>query len=114
MGGATGVIGDPSGRTKERSVLSETQLAKNISGISATLAMINKNVEEVIPNDRYSNNMPRLPIRFVSMKTLSHAYLYSCIALRFSMQLMLIVKSPLIYFAYVYSLSCPYKDTQQC
>ncbi len=67
MGGATGVIGDPSGRTKERSVLSETQLANNISGISATLSRISRNVEEVIPNDRYGNNVPRLPIRFVSM-----------------------------------------------
>ncbi|WP_346237999.1 tyrosine--tRNA ligase [Niabella insulamsoli] len=37
VGGATGMIGDPSGKSEERNLLSETQLAENIAGIKAQL-----------------------------------------------------------------------------
>ena len=35
VGGATGMIGDPSGKNKERNLLSVEQLAKNVAGIKA-------------------------------------------------------------------------------
>jgi tyrosyl-tRNA synthetase len=37
MGGATGMIGDPSGKSEERSFLSEEQLQKNLAGIKKQL-----------------------------------------------------------------------------
>ncbi len=37
VGGATGMIGDPSGRSDERSLLSETALAENLAGIQKQL-----------------------------------------------------------------------------
>lgn len=37
IGGATGMIGDPSGKSEERNLLSEDQLEKNIRGIRAQL-----------------------------------------------------------------------------
>ncbi|MEO6070054.1 MAG: tyrosine--tRNA ligase [Chitinophagaceae bacterium] len=37
VGGATGMVGDPSGKTAERTLLSEEILAKNIEGIKAQL-----------------------------------------------------------------------------
>ncbi len=38
VGGATGMIGDPSGKSDERNLLNEATLAKNVEGIKATLA----------------------------------------------------------------------------
>lgn len=38
VGGGTGLIGDPSGKTQERSLLSEAQVAENLEGIRAQLA----------------------------------------------------------------------------
>lgn len=38
MGGATGMIGDPSGKPNERNLLDETTLAKNINGIKQVLS----------------------------------------------------------------------------
>lgn len=38
LGGATGMIGDPSGRSEERNLLSEEQLEKNVAGIRAQLS----------------------------------------------------------------------------
>ncbi|SNR14057.1 tyrosine--tRNA ligase [Tenacibaculum jejuense] len=38
VGGATGMIGDPSGKSDERNLLNEETLAKNVNGIKATLA----------------------------------------------------------------------------
>ncbi|WGH74860.1 tyrosine--tRNA ligase [Tenacibaculum tangerinum] len=38
VGGATGMIGDPSGKSDERNLLNEETLAKNVSGIKKTLA----------------------------------------------------------------------------
>jgi tyrosyl-tRNA synthetase len=37
VGGATGMIGDPSGKSEERSLLNEAQLAENVAGIKAQL-----------------------------------------------------------------------------
>ena len=37
VGGATGMIGDPSGKSEERNLLSEEQLAANVAGIKAQL-----------------------------------------------------------------------------
>lgn len=38
VGGATGMIGDPSGKSDERNLLNEEMLAKNVAGIKNTLA----------------------------------------------------------------------------
>ncbi len=38
VGGATGMIGDPSGKSDERNLLTEEILSKNVAGIQATLA----------------------------------------------------------------------------
>ncbi|MDJ0646291.1 MAG: tyrosine--tRNA ligase [Flavobacteriaceae bacterium] len=38
IGGATGMIGDPSGKSDERNLLNEETLAKNVEGIKKTLA----------------------------------------------------------------------------
>ena len=38
VGGATGMIGDPSGKSDERNLLNEEALAKNVDGIKKTLA----------------------------------------------------------------------------
>ena len=38
LGGATGMIGDPSGKSEERNLLSEEQLAANVAGIKSQLA----------------------------------------------------------------------------
>ena len=48
VGGATGMIGDPSGKSDERNLLSEDQLAKNVEGIKNQLSKFlnfNKNDE---------------------------------------------------------------------
>jgi tyrosyl-tRNA synthetase len=37
VGGATGMVGDPSGKSKERNLLSEEELNKNLNGITAQL-----------------------------------------------------------------------------
>jgi tyrosyl-tRNA synthetase len=38
VGGATGMIGDPSGKSDERNLLDEEQLAKNVAGIKSVLS----------------------------------------------------------------------------
>lgn len=40
VGGATGMIGDPSGKSEERNLLSEESIQKNVAGISAQLQQI--------------------------------------------------------------------------
>ena len=37
VGGATGMVGDPSGKSAERNLLDEASLAKNVAGIKAQL-----------------------------------------------------------------------------
>ena len=47
VGGATGMVGDPSGKSEERSMLDEETLQKNQEGVAAQLAQfINFNAEE--------------------------------------------------------------------
>ncbi|HUN04029.1 MAG TPA: tyrosine--tRNA ligase, partial [Niabella sp.] len=48
VGGATGMIGDPSGKSQERNLLNETQLAENVAGIRQQL-------------EKYLNFDPSLP-----------------------------------------------------
>lgn len=38
VGGATGMIGDPSGKSQERSLLDDAQIERNLSGISAVIS----------------------------------------------------------------------------
>src|SRR6185312_8741167 len=38
VGGATGMIGDPSGKSDERNLLDEATLAKNVAGIKSVLS----------------------------------------------------------------------------
>ncbi|MDO9274103.1 MAG: tyrosine--tRNA ligase, partial [Lutibacter sp.] len=38
VGGATGMVGDPSGKSEERNLLDEETLAKNVAGVKAQLA----------------------------------------------------------------------------
>lgn len=52
IGGATGRVGDPSGRTKERDKLPQELLKKNLQGISNDLTRIFDNVKECLPEDR--------------------------------------------------------------
>ncbi|MFL0506979.1 tyrosine--tRNA ligase [Ureibacillus sp. 179-F W5.1 NHS] len=40
VGGATGMIGDPSGRSTERNLLTEEQIAKNVAGLKAQMERI--------------------------------------------------------------------------
>lgn len=47
VGGATGQIGDPSGRNTERSVMEAERLAGNVAGIEATLSRIFSHAEAV-------------------------------------------------------------------
>ena len=59
MGGATGLIGDPSGRLKERDTLLKDDLEHNIVGISNILLKIFQNASYltqrqcVMPNLKY-------------------------------------------------------------
>lgn len=56
VGGATGIVGDPSGRTAERTMLSEADLKKNLAGIEKQLRKFldfdaaRKNAAEVVNN----------------------------------------------------------------
>ena len=43
LGGATGLVGDPSGKSAERPVLSGEQAARNIAGIRASLEDLLRN-----------------------------------------------------------------------
>ena len=47
MGGATGLVGDPSGRVKERDTLPREALERNIAGISENLIRIFENEEQL-------------------------------------------------------------------
>ena len=43
VGGATGIVGDPSGRLKERDVLPREALERNVTGIAENLTRIFEN-----------------------------------------------------------------------
>lgn len=47
MGGATGLVGDPSGRVKERDALPREALERNVSGITENLTRIFENEEQL-------------------------------------------------------------------
>ena len=47
MGGATGLVGDPSGRVKERDMLPHEALERNIAGITENLTRIFENEEQL-------------------------------------------------------------------
>ena len=49
VGGATGMVGDPSGKSEERNMLSEDELNKNITGVKAQLEKF-LNFDKAIPN----------------------------------------------------------------
>jgi tyrosyl-tRNA synthetase len=49
IGGATGMVGDPSGKSEERNLLSEDELKKNIAGVKAQLEKF-LDFNPVIPN----------------------------------------------------------------
>ena len=50
MGGATGLVGDPSGRTKERDSLPQETLERNLAGITSVLQRVFENGEELSNN----------------------------------------------------------------
>ena len=66
IGGATGMIGDPSGKSEERNLLSEEQLAQNIRGVQKQLEKY-LNFDESLPNKaRLVNNYDWFkPITFI-------------------------------------------------
>ncbi|MDN3507754.1 MAG: tyrosine--tRNA ligase [Simkaniaceae bacterium] len=58
VGGATGRIGDPSGRSQERSFLSDDELKRNIAAIDAQLNKLLGRGVEVLNNDSWLSKMP--------------------------------------------------------
>ena len=64
VGGATGMIGDPSGKSDERNLLNEVTLAKNVDGIKRTLARF-------LNFDSTSDNAPVLVNNYDWMKDFS-------------------------------------------
>ncbi len=55
VGGATGMVGDPSGKSKERNLLTQEQIQRNLKGVRAQLERFldfdnNKNPAEVVNN----------------------------------------------------------------
>ncbi|MEE9348906.1 MAG: tyrosine--tRNA ligase [Flavobacteriaceae bacterium] len=63
IGGATGMIGDPSGKSAERNLLDEATLAKNIAGVKEQLERYldfssdNKNAAELVNNYDWMKNL---------------------------------------------------------
>ena len=63
VGGATGMIGDPSGKSEERNLLSEAQLEENIAGIKKQLEKFldfepsNPNAAEIVNNYDWFKNI---------------------------------------------------------
>ena len=63
IGGATGMIGDPSGKSSERNLLSKLDLEKNINGIKIQLSKFlnfdskDKNAAVICNNDDWFNNI---------------------------------------------------------
>ena len=64
VGGATGMIGDPSGKSDERNLLDEEQLAHNVAGIRNTMARF-------LNFDASAENAPILVNNYDWMKTFS-------------------------------------------
>ena len=64
VGGATGLIGDPSGRTKERDKMAHETVEKNLCGISENLERITRNHELLVEGD----TKPLPPLKSVGKK----------------------------------------------
>jgi tyrosyl-tRNA synthetase len=64
VGGATGMIGDPSGKSDERNLLNEETLAKNIAGIKRVLSRF-------LDFDSSANNAPVMVNNYDWMKSFS-------------------------------------------
>lgn len=64
LGGATGMVGDPSGKSEERNLLSEEVLTKNVAGIKAQL-------EKFIDFDSKKNNAAELVNNYDWFKDMS-------------------------------------------
>jgi len=64
VGGATGMIGDPSGKSDERNLLDEAALAKNVAGIKSVLSRF-------LNFDSTETNAPRLVNNYDWMKNFS-------------------------------------------
>ena len=54
VGGATGMIGDPGGRSEERNLLSDEELAHNVAGIRAQVEHIVGSVSTVVDNSEWT------------------------------------------------------------
>lgn len=65
LGGATGMIGDPSGKSQERSLLGNDQMRENLSGIrkviSKFLDFSGKNAVEIVNNSDWYDEMSVVP-----------------------------------------------------
>lgn len=64
VGGATGMVGDPSGKSEERNLLDEETLAKNVAGVKAQLARF-------LNFDSTSDNAAQLMNNYDWMKEIS-------------------------------------------
>jgi len=51
VGGATGMIGDPSGKSQERNLLTPDQIKKNVAGIQKNIEQVLKNTDFVLVNN---------------------------------------------------------------
>ncbi len=57
VGGATGMIGDPGGRSEERNLLDEQTLAANVAGIGAQVEAIVGQVADVVDNHEWTRDL---------------------------------------------------------
>ena len=78
VGGATGMIGDPSGKSQERNLLDEATLQKNIRGIENQL-------RKFIDFDSKSENSAELVNNYDWMKGISSSR--SCLPVRLNFQI---------------------------
>jgi tyrosyl-tRNA synthetase len=60
VGGATGMIGDPGGRSEERNLLDEETLAANVAGIGAQVDAIVGQVADVVDNHDWTRHLSLL------------------------------------------------------
>ncbi len=51
VGGATGLVGDPSGRVREREQLYREALERNVAGITETITRVFQNDQEIHPQE---------------------------------------------------------------
>lgn len=72
MGGATGLIGDPSGRTKERNVISQEKLQNNVLGIAATLSRITENFKELQRGEGEARSFPAMTLVHLFIVLMPH------------------------------------------